>query len=120
MHARSFTLFLLSLLPSLTLVAEEKEVAKAEKPKFVRVVRDDKEKPLTLETAIVTYVPVDPAKTDIRVELVGAVHVGEKDYYAALNKEFEQYDALLYELVAREGNTVPKEREGKGAGSAPP
>ena len=87
------------------------------KPRFLRLVRDSNKKPVALETAIVTYVPVDPARGDITIELVGAVHVGEKAYYEALNKEFEQYEALLYELVAPENTRIPKERKG-GTGSA--
>ena len=83
-----------------------------DKPRFLRLVRDDKKQPRVLETAIVTYVPVDPAKGEITIELVGAVHVGDKAYYEALNKEFEQYDALLYELVAPANAAIPKERKG--------
>jgi hypothetical protein len=82
------------------------------KPRFMRLMRGENKKPTALETAIVTYVPADPAKSDVSVELVGAVHVGDKAYYEALNKEFEQYDALLYELVAPENTRVPKERKG--------
>jgi hypothetical protein len=39
---------------------------------------------------------------------VGAVHVGEKSYYETLNKRFEGYDVVLYELVAPDGTRVPK------------
>ena len=48
-----------------------------------------------LQVAVGTY------KNDngVTVHLVGAVHVGEKQYYEGLNKEFEKYDALLYEMV---------------------
>src|SRR5215212_4290009 len=118
---------LLLIAPALTVQAEEEAAtnekpaaaekpagadAAAEKPRFLRLTRDEKKTPQALETAIVTYVPVDPAKGDITVELVGAVHIGDKAYYEALNKEFEQYDALLYELVAPENTKVPKERKG--------
>ena len=40
--------------------------------------------------------------------MIGAVHVGEKAYYEALNKRFEAYDAVLYEMVAPEGTRIPK------------
>jgi len=89
-----------------------KEAKSEEKPRFLRLVRDGSKKPVALETAIVTYVPADPAKGDVAVELVGAVHVGDKAYYDSLNKEFEQYDSLLYELVAPENARVPKDRKG--------
>ena len=49
-----------------------------------------------------------PSARDVVVDLIGAVHVGEKAYYEALNKQFEDYDAVLYELVAPEGTRVPK------------
>ena len=34
------------------------------------------------------------------VEMIGAVHIGDTRYYTDLQKLFESYDALLYELVA--------------------
>jgi hypothetical protein len=33
------------------------------------------------------------------VQLVAAVHIADTGYFAALNKKFEGYDALLYEMV---------------------
>ncbi|MFQ5505746.1 MAG: hypothetical protein ACE5F1_13250 [Planctomycetota bacterium] len=51
------------------------------------------------ETAIVTY--LDERKRS--VDLIGAVHIGDTAYYAELQKRFESYDALLYELVAPKG-----------------
>lgn len=61
-----------------------------------------------LEVAIVRY--VDAAR-GLTVDLVGAVHVGERAYYADLRQRFAGYDAVLYELVAEEG-TRPDAREG--------
>jgi hypothetical protein len=48
-----------------------------------------------LEVGVGTY------KNDegVTVHLVGAVHVGDKRYYKELDKLFESYDALLYEMV---------------------
>jgi len=34
------------------------------------------------------------------VDFVGAIHLAEAEYYHSLNKGFETYDAVLYELVA--------------------
>ena len=45
--------------------------------------------------------------------MVAVVHIGERAYYERLNKEFEKYDAVLYELVAPEGNKPPKGGEKK-------
>lgn len=38
-------------------------------------------------------------ETGAKVDLVGAVHIGDADYYRALNKDFKKYDAVLYEMV---------------------
>jgi hypothetical protein len=78
--------------------------------KFVRVRFDDKGRPVALQTAIVRYARPDADKDGLYVDLIGAIHVGDKSYYQQLNKEFEAYDALLYELVAPQGTRVPKQR----------
>jgi hypothetical protein len=94
--------------------AEAQAAANAEpRPKYIRISRDEADEPLALQTAVVHFVPAEDsstsaAKADLRVDLVGAVHVGEKSYYDALNKAFENYDVVLYELVAPEGTRVPK------------
>ena len=38
-------------------------------------------------------------ETGVKVDLVGAVHIGDKAYYDQLNKQFKQYDSVLYEMV---------------------
>jgi hypothetical protein len=112
------------------LAAEKQEVAKqpAEKPavakptgndkssKFLRITRDDQKRPIAMEAAIVTYTPKDRSKTAPTVDLISAVHIGERTYYEQLNREFKAYDVVLYELVAPEGTRVPK-GGGKGSGS---
>lgn len=91
--------------------------AKAAAPaaKYLRVKRDDANRPLALETAIARFVPAE-GKGELTVDLVAAVHIGDKAYYQALNKRFEQYDVLLYELVAPQGTRIPKggRREASG------
>jgi hypothetical protein len=76
-------------------------------PKFIRLTRDAGNRPQTMESAIVRYASSEGAGRGVTVELIGAIHIGEKEYYDRLNKEFEQYDVLLYELVAADGQ-VPK------------
>jgi hypothetical protein len=96
---------------------EEKPQANKDKEnssRFVRLSRDENNQPLALESAIVRYVPKDRRKSAPIVDLIAAVHIGEKSYYEQLNREFEGYDAVLYELVAPEGTRVPK---GGGSGS---
>lgn len=88
---------------------------------WVRVRYDAKHSPLAMETAIVRYVPSGMGKKapdpNLTVDLVAAVHVGDAAYYEALNKKFESYDALLYELVAPEGTVVEK---GRGTSNSHP
>ena len=95
--------------------AKEKQAAPA-KPQFIRITRDDKKQPLTLDTAIVSYQPKEKPE-GVQVDLIGALHVADKSYYEALNKQFEQYDALLFELVAPKDVKIPKDRPA-GATSA--
>lgn len=89
------------------LTAETTPVKKAESTKFVRLQRDAQQRPLKLETAIVRYGPA-AGQTGPTVDLVGAVHVGDRAYYEALNKQLEKYDVVLYELVAPPGTRIPK------------
>jgi hypothetical protein len=76
--------------------------------KFMRLKRDENGKLQSMDTAIVRFVPADGTPSGLVVDLISAVHIGEKSYYQQLNKEFEQYDALLYELVAPAGTRVPE------------
>lgn len=80
--------------------------------RFARVDHDGDDQPRALQLAIVTYARPDTGET---VDLVSAIHIGEKEYYAKLNERFRSYDALLFELVAPKGadfSTPPGERRG--------
>lgn len=87
--------------------------------RFMRVRRDEKGRPVAMETAVTSYVAADGSKPGVAVDLVGAVHVGDRNYYDELNKLFESYDVVLYELVAPQGTVITKEARTKG-GSAHP
>jgi hypothetical protein len=89
--------------------APRPERAQKEKQgEFLRVVRDQEKTPVALEAAIVRCAPLDPGTKGPTVDLVAAVHVAQRSYYRQLNREFAGYDVVLYELVAPEGNTVPR------------
>jgi hypothetical protein len=90
---------------------------------WVRFTKDEDGNPQALEIAIVRYVPAKMAaqfagntkegslpNARQYVDLIGAVHVGDKAYYEGLNDSFRQYQALLYELVAPEGTRVERGR----------
>jgi hypothetical protein len=101
-----------TLLPSLYGVeeatpADQPASRQASFGKFLRVVRIEGE-PVALETSVSRYVPKNPKGQELVVELISAVHIGEADYYATLNKLFRGFDVVLYELVAPEGTRVPK------------
>ena len=74
----------------------------AAKREYVRYVGDDKRG--KLETVIVTL-----KKDGVQVELVGAVHVADPEYYKALTKLFTGYEELLFELV--DGQKMKEELE---------
>jgi len=89
----------------------EGKVEKSE-PKFLRVLRENK-KSIALQTAIAKYKLKTAASPVVEVDLVGAVHIGEGSYYDELNRRFESYDSVLYELVADPETRIP-EKGGEG------
>lgn len=118
-------LLLLAAAWGISQLSQETQLAAAEAPlgtEWVRLAKDEKGKPQALEVAVVRYVPARMAKqlADVPagqlpnarqyVDLVGAVHVGDKAYYEQLNRMFRQYQALLYELVAPPGTRVERGR----------
>lgn len=112
---------LLAWLAAIPLPAVGQEVA--EKAEFLRLSRDDRGEPLSLDTSIVRYRNAAAGKDGrepLEVDLVGAVHLGTKAYYDTLDRLFRDYDAVLYELVAPDNARVPKPgRKSSGAiGSA--
>lgn len=75
-------------------------------PKFVRIIDDAAGEPRALQVAIVRYAPVNHSLANHYVDLIGAVHVGDKSYYHQLNQIFEHYDAVLFELVIPENASL--------------
>lgn len=74
------------------------------KKDYVRYVGDDKAG--KLETVVISM-----KKGDVKLDLIGAVHIGDKAYYSALSELFKGYEALLFELV--DGQRLKEEVEGK-------
>ena len=71
---------------------------------FIRI--DEDETHARLQTSITNY-----RKGDQTVTLIGAIHIGDADYYQALNQEFTTHDALLFELIG--GENAAKTLNGK-------
>jgi hypothetical protein len=94
-----------------TTKSEKTETAvKAKKPSehFMRIRRDYRNRQVALETSITRYELKNKEGKRVTVDLIGAVHIGEKEYFADLNRRFEAYESVLYELVAPEGTVIPK------------
>lgn len=93
--------------------AAEREVSLDEPSgKYIRLLRDGEQRPIEMQTAVVRFVAPDAEREGLSVDLIAAVHIGEKSYYEALNEQFKKYDAMLYELVAPEGSTPPRQEPG--------
>ncbi|MDX1944956.1 MAG: hypothetical protein SFU86_06080 [Pirellulaceae bacterium] len=105
--------------PSPAAPAEGDAKTEPKPPGYIRVRRNDKGEPVAMETAVVRYVSADGLRPGVTVDLIGAVHVGDRAYYDALNKLFTEYEVVLYELVAPEGTRIPKEGRKEGGGSHP-
>ncbi|MCP4172371.1 MAG: hypothetical protein GY758_16530 [Fuerstiella sp.] len=77
------------------------------KPEYVRIRRNDRKLAAALETSVIKFgnSQLYPKTT---VELLGAIHLGEAQYYDRLNSMFSKYDVLLYEAV------MPKEAVRRG------
>jgi len=74
--------------------AEKKDNAE-NKTDFIRVVED--EKTVRLQTSVTRYV-----KDGVSVDLIGAVHVADKQYFMDLNELFTKSEVLLFELIGGE------------------
>jgi len=80
-----------------------------ESPQFLRLHRNKGGGPVALETAIVRYGHgQNQSDQPSHVDLVAAVHIGEREYFSTLNKLFQTYDAVLYELVAPPNARIPQ------------
>lgn len=71
---------------------------------FIRVKETDTV--AKLQTAVIGY-----EKDGKRVHLIGAIHLADRRYYEFLNKHFQDYDVLLFEMVGGEKLGGPKKPE---------
>ena len=98
----------LGLLVNVSSVTCGEDKPDEEASKFIRIVRDKNDEPQAMQTAICRFAPANGKYPGLVVDLIAAVHVADKKYYQDLNKRFQDYDAVLYELVAPEGTRIPK------------
>jgi hypothetical protein len=95
--------------PAAKEAAASSDTAAREQPGtlFMRYAADESGDPIGMQTAVVRY-KGRVGDNEVVVDLIGAVHVGDAAYYNRLNDLFEQYDTLLYELVAPKGTVIPR------------
>ncbi|KAK8956915.1 hypothetical protein KSP39_PZI001515 [Platanthera zijinensis] len=63
--------------------------------------------PGELQTAVVSYrksFPWSLLNPFLQVDLVSTIHIADKEYFDALQKELELYDCVLYEMVTSKEN----------------
>ncbi len=73
---------------------------------YLRVARGQNQEVTGLQTSIVRLAK-GQGDDRVLVDLVSAVHMADPSYYATLNAQLAQYDAVLYELVAAEEAQLP-------------
>ncbi|MGB0515022.1 MAG: hypothetical protein ACPGJE_09305 [Wenzhouxiangellaceae bacterium] len=82
---------------------------------FVRLATAADGSPSSLDVAVAGFKNTEGA----RVDLIGAVHVGDASYFDALERRFPNYDKVLFELVGEpEALTAPPEARAGGGGGA--
>ena len=79
-------------------------------PLYLRVHKSEAGKPIALQTAIARFRGHKGTQYEGQVvDLVGVVHIGQRDYYVDLNDRLSKYDTVLYELVAPDGTRIRPE-----------
>ncbi|MFK7852430.1 MAG: hypothetical protein AB8D78_15755 [Akkermansiaceae bacterium] len=75
---------------------------------FIRI--QETEESSKLQTAVVSY-----ERDGISVDLIGAIHLADREYYETLNDAFKGYEVLLFEMVGGEnlggGKKAPEPEE---------
>lgn len=86
--------------------ADKVSAAAPAKPKFIRF-RETGDKEGALEVRIARL----RNEAGVTVDLVSAVHIGDKAYYRDLDRRFAGYDAVLFEMIMPKG-ADPSKRAG--------
>lgn len=105
MTAKVFVFVTSLLFAATTLTAQAPNESPSES-KFMRVTRTAAGKPDKLQTSVVRY-----RNGEQTVDLIGAIHIADREYFEGLNQLFTGYDVLAYELAAPKG-TRPEPQRG--------
>ncbi len=94
--------------PPESAIATAEKITKRKPTRFIRVLRDEFDTPISLQTATAKYVLVDSTgETTLEVSLESVIHIADRGYFQGFNQRFRHYDAVLYELVAPPEKRVP-------------
>ncbi|MEZ6130887.1 MAG: hypothetical protein R3C59_19630 [Planctomycetaceae bacterium] len=98
--------------------AASEAASEADEPlqEYIRIRRNDSNVAETLETSVIRL-EKSARYPGTTVDLIGAIHLGEAEYYRDLNKLFRQYDVLLFEAVMPAAAVKQGLRPGGGKGS---
>ncbi|MFN8707322.1 MAG: hypothetical protein ACK526_01265 [Planctomyces sp.] len=95
------------------------ETTTTDELQYVRIRRDSKNLAQALETPVITM-KGSRKFPSAQVDLIGAIHLGEPEYYTRLNQLFKSYDVLLYEAVMPEEAVRQGFRPGGARGAGRP
>ncbi len=77
---------------------------------YIRISKNDRGVAQTLDTAIARFVGRPGSRyAGQKVDLFGVIHIGEKKYYEEVQRRLNEYDVVLYELVAPNGTRLRPE-----------
>lgn len=101
-----------ALIGLLLLALGASALAEAEAPEFLRLAEAEDGSLRALQVAVAEYRAADGT----RLDLVGAVHVGDAAYFETLDRAFDDYDVVLFELVGDpDGASTPPAARGTSA-----
>ncbi|MCA9011362.1 MAG: hypothetical protein KDB01_16535 [Planctomycetaceae bacterium] len=92
------------------------KLSAAPEREYVRIRRNDRKLSVALETSVIHFAD-SKRYPNAAVDLIGAIHLGEPEYYEQLNELFKTYDVLLFEAVMPEEAVRRDLRPGGGDGS---
>ena len=100
--------------PSSTDSASQSDETPAQE--YIRIRRNERKLSVAFETSVIRF--ADSEKyPDASVDLIGAIHLGDPEYYEQLNELFKKYDVLLFEAVMPEEAVRRDLRPGGAEGS---
>ncbi|MFY9256244.1 MAG: hypothetical protein WAO83_22510 [Fuerstiella sp.] len=97
---------------------DETESAEADEDslEYVRIRRNERRLAVALETSVIQF-GESTKYPNATIDLIGAIHLGEPQYYKQLNDKFSDYDALLFEAVMPEEAVKQNFRPGRAKGA---